>query len=189
VSAQSGGHHVHCADPHGVVGLVQDQLRPLAEGRLHIYPPDPALEDSPTMPMHRRYGLRTVALSGPRATGRRQIDHVLEGRKTVVLRPLLNPDGSTDALERPGELLMALDPAGRSVAVLRVERAGIAALADVEEAMRRADDPDADGHAAWVRSRRQEWLAAGHPLGGNPQVVWIRFHVVGRNDPEKDGES
>ncbi|SFO26258.1 hypothetical protein SAMN05660359_02340 [Geodermatophilus obscurus] len=138
--------------------------------------------------MHRRYGLRTVALSGVDATGRRQTDHVLEGRKTAVVRPLLNPDGSTDPVERPGELLLAVDHAGRSVAVLRVETAGIAALDGLEEALRRADDPDADGHTAWAQTRRQEWSAAGHPVDGTAPVVWVRFQVIGRDDPETDGE-
>lgn len=138
--------------------------------------------------MHRRYGLRTVVVSTVAASGRRHVDHVLEGRKTAVLRPLLDPDGSTDPLERPGELLLAVDHAGRSIAVLRVEKAGVAALDDVEETLRRADDPDADVHAAWVETRRQEWLAAGHCVHGGTPVVWVRFHVVGRDDPETDGE-
>ena len=138
--------------------------------------------------MHRRYGLRTVVVSSVAATGRRHVDHVLEGRKTAVLRPLLDPDGSTDPLERPGELLLAVDHAGRSVAVLRVEAAGVVALDDVEETLRRADDPDADVHAAWVQTRRQEWLAAGHSLDGSTAVVWVRFHVMGRDAPETDGD-
>ncbi len=140
------------------------------------------------MVMHRRYGLRTVALRGLDATGRRQVDHLLEGRKTAVLRPLLNPDGSTDPIERPGELLLALDHAGCSIAVLRVETTGITALDDVGEALRRADDPDADVATAWVQARRHEWLDAGHTADGSTPVVWIRFHVLGRDDPEMDGE-
>ncbi len=138
--------------------------------------------------MHRRYGLRTVVVSTLAATGRRHVDHVLEGRKTAVLRPRLDRDGSTDPLERPGELLLAVDHDGRSVAVLRVEDAGVTALDDVAEAVRRADDPDADVHAAWVQTRRQEWLTAGHSVHGSTPVVWVRFHVVGRDDRETDGE-
>jgi uncharacterized protein YhfF len=140
------------------------------------------------MVMHRRYGLRTVALSGVDATGRRQIDQILQGRKTAFLRPLLSPEGSTDPLERPGELLLALDPAGRSVAVLRVQTAEITTIDDVDEAVRRADDPDADGHLAWVQTRRQEWLAAGHPMDGSTPVVWIRFTLMGLDHPETDDE-
>ena len=141
--------------------------------------------------MHRRHGLRTVVVSSTAATGRRHVahvDHVLEGRKTAVLRPLLDPDGSTDLLERPGELLLAVDHTGRSFAVLRVEEAGVAALDDVAETVRRADDPDADVHAAWVQTRRQEWLAAGHPLDGRTPVVWVRFTVMGLDVPETDGQ-
>ncbi len=141
--------------------------------------------------MHRRYGLRTVVVSSMAATGRRHVDHVdhvLEGRKTAVLRPLLDPDGSTDLLERPGELLLAVDHTGRSFAVLRVEEAGVAALDDVAETVRRADDPDADVRAAWVQARRQEWMAAGHVVHGSTPVVWVRFHVVGRDDPEREAE-
>ncbi len=141
--------------------------------------------------MHRRYGLRTVVVSSMAATGRRHddhVDHVLEGRKTAVLRPLLDPDGSTDLLERPGELLLAVDHTGRSFAVLRVEEAGVAALDDVAETVRRADDPDADVHVAWVQARRQEWLAAGHFVHGSTPVVWVRFHVVGRDGPEMEAE-
>jgi uncharacterized protein YhfF len=140
------------------------------------------------MAIHRRYGLRTVVLGGVDATGRRQIDHVLTGRKTAVLRPLLNPDGSTDALERPGELLLAVDATGRSLAVLRVQTTGITTVDDIEEPLRRADDPDAHGHRAWAQTRRQEWLAAGHPLDGRTPVVWVRFTVMGLDVPETDGQ-
>ena len=138
--------------------------------------------------MHRRYGLRTVVVSSGATTGRRSVDHVLEGRKTAVLRPLLDPDGSTDPFERPGELLLAVDHTGRSVAVLRVEETGVAALGDVAETVRRADDPDADAHAAWVQTRRKEWLAAGHAVDSSTPVVWVRVHVVGRDARETDGE-
>ncbi len=140
------------------------------------------------MAIHRRYGLRTVVLGGVDATGRRQIDHILTGRKTVVLRPLLNPDGSTDALERPGELLLAVDAAGRSLAVLRVQTTGITTFDEIEGALRRADDPDTHGHRAWAQTRRQQWLAAGHRLDGRTPVVWVRFTVMGRDDPETDGQ-
>lgn len=136
--------------------------------------------------MHRRYGLRTVVLSSVAANARGHVDHVLEGRKTAVLRPLHRPDGSTDRLERPAELLLAVDHAGRSVAVLRVEEAGVAALDDVGEIVRRADDPDADVHADWVQTRCQEWLAAGHSVDGRTRVVWVRFHVVGLDAAESD---
>jgi uncharacterized protein YhfF len=140
------------------------------------------------MTLHRRYGLRTVVLRGVDATGRRQVNHILQGRKTAVLRPLIDPDGSTHPLERPGELLLAVDHNGRSVAVLRVERAGVTPFDDVEEDVRRADDPDADGLTAWVQARRHEWLAAGQALDGSTPMVWVRFHVMGRDDPEADGE-
>ncbi len=139
------------------------------------------------MPLPRRYGLRTVAVSGDGATGRRLVDHLLQGRKTAVLRPLIDQDGSTAPLERPGELLLAVDHAGRSVAVLRVDQTGIAVLDEVEETLRRADDPDAHGHTAWLRTRRQEWSATGHSLDGTAPMVWIRFHVMGRDDPDADG--
>lgn len=133
------------------------------------------------MPIRHRHGLRTVALRAADSAGRRQTAHVLEGRKTVILRPLLGPDGSTDPIERPGELMLAVDHAGRSVAVLRVERAGVAALADIDEVLCRADDPDVEGHAAWSAARRQEWLAAGVSVDDDAAVVWVRFHVVGRD--------
>lgn len=78
------------------------------------------------MPIRRRHGLRTVALSAAGSAGPARRLTCLRGRKTVILRPLLGPDGSTDPIERPGELMLAVDHAGRSVAVLRVERAGVA---------------------------------------------------------------
>ena len=131
------------------------------------------------MPIRRRHGLRTVALSAAGSAGPVRRLTCLRGRKTVILRPLLGPDGSTDPIERPGELMLAVDHAGRSVAVLRVERAGVAALADIDEVLCRADDPDVEGHAAWSAARRQEWLAAGVSVDDDAAVVWVRFHVVG----------
>jgi hypothetical protein len=83
-------------------------------------------------------------------------------------------------VERPGELLLALDGTGRSIAVLRVERVGITSLADVDAAVFRADDPDAADHAVWSAARREEWLAAGHAVDGGAAVVWVRFSVMGR---------
>lgn len=132
------------------------------------------------MPLHRRHGLRTVALTGEGASGHRQVTHLLEGRKTVLLRPRRGPDGSTALLEHPGELILAIDQAGRSIAVLRVESVGITSLADVDPALIRADDPDADDHATWSAARREDWLAAGFSVDGDAAVTWVRFSVVGR---------
>jgi hypothetical protein len=111
------------------------------------------------MPTQRRHGLPTLLVTGDPDVRGAVTDHLLTGRKTVVLRPVPDPDH--EPLERAGDRVLLVDDAGRSLAVADVVSATLATLADVDAPTRRADDPDHLDEAGWTGAQLARWRTAG----------------------------
>ena len=136
------------------------------------------------MPTQRRHGLTTVLLTGDPDVRGALTDHLLAGRKTVVLRPVTEPD--REPLERAGDRVLLVDSAGHSIAVGDVLSADLTTLAGVDEGTRRADDPDHLGAGQWASAQLARWRAAGliaPTVLTDPTVLVIRVRVVGLENP------
>ena len=132
------------------------------------------------MPAPRRHGLPTLLIHGDSDAARTSIEHLLSGRKTVIVRPVLDPD--EEPLERTGERVLIVDSAGLSIAVVDVVSTVTTVLGDVDAATRRADDPDYTSPEQWAITQLARWHAAGLPVP-NPvdrvPVVAVGVRVVG----------
>jgi uncharacterized protein YhfF len=140
------------------------------------------------MPTQRRHGLTTVLLTGDPDVRGALTDHLLAGRKTVVLRPVTEPD--REPLERAGDRVLLVDSAGHSIAVADVVSADLTTLAGVDEDTRRADDPDHVG-TQWASAQLARWRAAGliaPTVLTDPTVLVIRVRVVGLENPSKTAD-
>ncbi len=138
------------------------------------------------MPTQRRHGLPTLVLPGDPAAF---TDHLLTGRKTVVVRPVVAHPGP---LERAGDRVLLVDAAGRSLAVADVVSATLTVLSQVDAPTRCADDPDHVDAGQWSRATLARWRRAGLLGDGDlpepgtwtdPVVSVVGIHVVGLENP------
>ena len=133
------------------------------------------------MPTQRRHGLTTLLLTGAPDVRGALTGHLLAGRKTVVVRPVTDPD--REPLEKVGNRVLLVDGNGGSLAVADVLSATVTALHGVDADTRLADDPDHVGAEQWVQAQVARWRAAGL-LGSTTDtsdvtVVAVRLRVVG----------
>ncbi len=132
------------------------------------------------MPTQRRHGLTTLLLTGDPDVRGALTGHLLAGRKTVVVRPVTDPD--REPLEKVGDRVLLVDASGRSVAVADVLSTTVTALRDVDADTRRADDPDHRSSAEWAEAQLARWRAAGLLAttdGIDGIVAAVRVRVVG----------
>jgi len=111
------------------------------------------------MPPKRRHGLTTLLLTGDPDVRGALAGHLLAGRKTVVVRPVTDPD--REPLEKAGDRVLLVDGTGRSIAVADVVSTTVTALHGVDTDTRRADDPDHTGSAQWTGAQVARWRTAG----------------------------
>ncbi len=133
------------------------------------------------MPNRRRHGLTTVVLTGDPDVPGALTAHLLAGRKTVVVRPVTDPDG--DLLEKAGDRVLLVDATGGSIAVADVLSTTVSSLHGVDADTRLADDPDHVSAGQWARAQVARWRTAGL-LGTTTDttdltVVAVRLRVVG----------
>lgn len=132
------------------------------------------------MPTPRRHGLPTLLIPGGSDAARTSIGHLLSGRKTVIVRPVLDP--SEEPLERMGERALIVDSAGLSIAVADVVSTVTTVLGDLDAPTRRADDPDHTSAEQWAIAQLARWRAAGLPVSDPADrvpVVAVGVRVVG----------
>lgn len=132
------------------------------------------------MPTKRRHGLPTLLMTGSPDKPGTLTDHLLAGRKTVVVRPVTDPN--EEPLERVGDRVLLVDAAGLSIAVADVASTTMTTLADVDALTCRADDPDQISVLHWGRAQLARWRMAGLLGPGatvDGPVVVIGIRVVG----------
>jgi uncharacterized protein YhfF len=131
------------------------------------------------MPAQRRHGLTTMLLTGDPDVRGALTQHLLAGRKTVVVRPLNDVD---EPLERAGDRILLVDATGRSIAVADVVYTTVTTLQGVDADTRRADDPDHTGAEQWAQAQVARWRAAGLVTTADATdlpVAAVRVRVVG----------
>ena len=135
------------------------------------------------MPRQRRHGLATLQLSADPDACRALAEHLLAGRKTVVVRPVTEPDH--EPLERAGERALLVDAFGRSVAVADVVATRLTTLDGVDAETRRADDPDQPDARRWTGAQLARWRTSGllPPDVTDVPVAVVGVRVVGLETP------
>jgi uncharacterized protein YhfF len=133
------------------------------------------------MPTQRRHGLTTLLLTGEPDVRGALTAHLLAGRKTVVVRPVTDPD--LEPFEKAGDRVLLVDATGGSIAVADVLAATVTALRGVDADTRRADDPDHASAEQWARAQVARWRSAGlletTADTTDLTVVAVRLRVVG----------
>lgn len=132
------------------------------------------------MPAQRRHGLTTMLLTGDPDVRGALTDHLLAGHKTVVVRPLVEPDH--EPLDKAGDRVLLVDASGRSIAVADVVSTTVTTLSGVDADTRTADDPDHTGAEQWAQAQMARWRAAGLVTTADTTdlpVAAVRVRVVG----------
>lgn len=106
------------------------------------------------------------------------VELVLDGHKTAISTLRAEYDDADEPLPHADDLSIVLDGAGVPRALVRTREVVIAAFGDITEAQAAAEG-EGDGTLDWWRAdRRDSWVAAGHTVDDDTDVVWERFAVV-----------
>ena len=131
--------------------------------------------------MHTRHGMRTLRLGQAGPERRRLTDLVLADHKTSTARPWNAAGAADERLEAVGERLLLLDDSERSAAVLEIDGVRLTTIGDADKAFVTADGEGHPTVGAWRAAVQQDWNPTTAPLTADTPIVFVRFHVVGRD--------